>query len=222
MNPFAKKWTLFCLSATLTLACTHVGSGRYVRLGEGEDLDRLSGMYDIPPALILAANKGRRPASGQWYFIPLERGIMGSGMRNYADDITASYLESGDLIWPVPASKRISSRFGKRWGKNHHGIDIPAREGSAVIATANGRVVYSGSGLGGYGNLVVVSHPKYGLFSVYAHNQRNYVSKGDRVYKGQVIAKVGMTGRTTGAHLHFELRKNSRSLDPVKYVYKKW
>ena len=78
-------------------------------------------------------------------------------------------------------------------------------------------VIYSGNDLGGYGNLTVISH-KGGLFSIYAHARKNYTKKGDKVFRGQVIAEVGETGRTTGPHLHFEVRYDSKALDPLKFL----
>ena len=215
------KGILLLVFLGLALSCSHVGSGQYIRLRKGEGLESLAKIYGVSPAHLLAANGGRRPARGRWYFIPLKRGILGRGKFLSSKGITESYLNSGKFIWPVPSSRQISSHYGKRWGKNHQGIDISGRPGSAIVATADGRVVYSGSGLGGYGNLVVLSHGR-GIFSVYAHNKRNHVSVGQKAYKGQVIAEIGMTGRTTGPHLHFEIRKNSRPINPIKYVYKNW
>ena len=197
-------------------------SGQYIKLRKDENLEALSRIYGVPVPHLLASNKGRMPLWGEWYFIPLKRGILGHGGKvRFSDSITESYLNSGNFIWPVPSSRRISSHFGKRWGKAHQGIDIAGREGSYIVATANGTTVYSGSGLNGYGNLIVLSHGK-GFFSVYAHNKKNFVTKRQRVFKGQVIGALGKTGKTTGPHLHFEIRKNSRPLNPIKYVYKKW
>jgi murein DD-endopeptidase MepM/ murein hydrolase activator NlpD len=115
----------------------------------------------------------------------------------------------------VPSHKSISSNFGARWGRHHDGIDIPARKGTHIVSVSDGVVVYAGSGLGGYGNLTVISH-RNGLFSVYAHSDKLYTTKGQKVHKGQVIATVGSTGRSTGNHLHFEIRKNSNPVDPKK------
>ena len=209
------------LCVLLLVSCTHMRSGQYIQLRKGEGLDKLSKWYAISPPELLAANKGRKPATGKWYFIPLKRGFLGQGGLLASPGVTESYLNSGNFIWPVPSSKRISSRYGKRWGKHHQGIDIAGRSGSSIVATADGKVVYAGNALRSYGNLVVLSHGR-GFFSVYAHNKKNYVKKGERVYKGQVIGLLGQTGRATGVHLHFEIRRNSRSLDPVKYVYKNW
>ena len=86
-----------------------------------------------------------------------------------------------------------------------------------TIAIDDGIVMYSGQEIGGYGNLIVLAHRK-GYFSIYAHALKNFVSKGQRVHRGQVVALVGMTGRSTGPHLHFEVRRNSESYDPEEFV----
>ena len=114
----------------------------------------------------------------------------------------------------MPESARISSGFGRRKGRNHDGIDIPAARGTPVVATLEGVVAYAGNELSGYGNLIVVAHPK-GFFSVYAHNKVNLVREGQNVQQGEVIAKVGNTGRSTGPHLHFEFRYYDRPLNPT-------
>ena len=92
-------------------------------------------------------------------------------------------------------------------------MDIAARRGAKIVATDSGVVVYADNELGGYGNIIVLAH-KDGFFSVYAHNDKNYVSKGQKIHKGQVIGSVGSTGRSTGNHLHFEIRRDSVAYDP--------
>lgn len=214
------KWTC-TVGLLLVLSCSHFKSGQYIQISRGETLSKLAKTYKISEAHLLAANKGRNPFSGEWYFIPLKRGILGQRTIASSDNVTESYLNSGEFIWPVPSSKRISSGFGKRWGKHHEGIDIPGKVGSSIISASDGVVVYSNNGIGGYGNLLVISHGG-GIFSVYAHAKKTFVRKGQKVFKGQVVAQIGMTGRTTGPHLHFEIRKNSRPVNPIKYVYKNW
>lgn len=136
-------------------------------------------------------------------------------------------IEQGErLVRATPASLpvrgRISSKFGNRRHprsqdyKHHAGIDIVARLGSPVVATADGRVVFSGV-REGYGKVVVVDHG-FGYQTVYAHNSRLSVPVGVRVVRGQQIAHVGATGHTTGAHLHYEVRKNGVPVDPQPYL----
>jgi len=119
------------------------------------------------------------------------------------------------LLWPVKGT--LTSRFGRRGSRMHDGIDIGAKEGTAVHAAASGEVVYSDSRLSGYGKLIIIRHGK-NLFTAYAHNQRNLVRKGDKVRAGDVIARVGHTGRASGPHLHFEVRQGSTPVDPLAYL----
>jgi lipoprotein NlpD len=118
------------------------------------------------------------------------------------------------LLWPV--SGAINSGYGPRGASFHDGIDIAAPEGTPVQAIERGEVIYSDQ-LRGYGNIVIVRH-QGGIVSVYAHNQINLVREGQQVSKGEVIAKVGSTGRVTGPHLHLEIRKNNTAQDPLRYL----
>ncbi|RMF12264.1 MAG: M23 family metallopeptidase [Candidatus Dadabacteria bacterium] len=120
------------------------------------------------------------------------------------------------LIWPVPKGE-VSSGFGQRDGAPHDGVDIRAPEGSPVLAAADGRVIYSGDGLKGYGNLIIVRH-QGSWATVYAHNKENLVNKGDFVVQGQKIATVGQTGRASGPHLHFEVRFGKAPKNPLQYL----
>lgn len=119
------------------------------------------------------------------------------------------------LRWPVDG--QVSDPFGRNSGREHDGIDIRASLGTPIHSAADGRVIYSGDELKGYGNLVIVRHE--GCWAtVYAHNEKNLVDKGDFVTQGQVIAWVGNTGRTSGPHLHFELRCGKAPRDPTPHL----
>jgi murein DD-endopeptidase MepM/ murein hydrolase activator NlpD len=120
------------------------------------------------------------------------------------------------LRWPV-AAPRLTSRFGKRWGKPHEGIDMAAPIGTSVFAASTGSVIYSGDQVRGYGNMVVVKHAD-DLSTVYAHNSVLLVHTGDRVMAGQEIARVGDTGRSTAPHLHFEVRRRDAPQDPLQFL----
>lgn len=116
----------------------------------------------------------------------------------------------------------ISSYYGKRpdpfTGKPafHHGIDFAGKAGASVLAVAGGVVTWTGE-RSGYGNMVEISHGD-GLVTRYGHNQENLVAPGDVVRKGEPVALMGSTGRSTGAHVHFEVYKHGRSVDPSSYV----
>ena len=116
----------------------------------------------------------------------------------------------------------ISSGFGGRIHpisgkyKGHKGVDIPGKKGTPVNAVAAGIVVKS-ERAGGYGNMVEIRHPD-GYTTRYAHNQKNLVKEGDLVEKGQKIALLGSTGRSTGPHVHFEVRKDDKPVNPVAFI----
>lgn len=129
----------------------------------------------------------------------------------------------GKLAWPVPASSRVTSAFGWRtiWGKKefHLGIDIGAKAGTAINAAEDGQVILVRKSSTGYGWHVVINHGG-GYATLYAHTSRIDVTEGQQVKRGQTIAGVGTTGASTGNHLHFEVRINSKQVDPMGYVVK--
>jgi lipoprotein NlpD len=117
--------------------------------------------------------------------------------------------------WHWPARGRVVRRFGSA-GSN--GIDIAGRPGQPVRAASAGRVVYSGGGLRGYGELIIVKHNKRYL-SAYAHNEEALVKEGDIVAGGQRIATIGRTG-TDRVKLHFEIRRDGKPVNPLRYLPK--
>ena len=121
----------------------------------------------------------------------------------------------------APVSGTITSRYGvssKIRSSDHTGLDIAAPKGTPIKAAAAGKVTYAGNAGDGYGNYVVISHGN-GVQTVYAHCSKLLVSKGQQVSQGEVIAKVGSTGNSTGNHLHLEVRKNGIAYNPQNYVY---
>ena len=123
--------------------------------------------------------------------------------------------ETAFLNYPS-ADKMITSPYGTRWGNEHHsGIDLSGRTGEPIVASFEGVVKYAGW-LGGYGNVVILTHGS-GVETLYAHASRLTCSTGQRVSKGDKIAEVGSTGRSTGPHIHFELRNNGKAINPMKY-----
>ena len=125
-------------------------------------------------------------------------------------------------IWPIESYKEISSPFGERihpiTGKQsfHKGIDIPAPQDTDILSCDDGIVSFSGV-MNGYGNVIKIKHFD-GKETLYAHNNSNIVEKGDVVKAGQVIAKVGTTGNSTGNHLHFETIINNENRNPINVV----
>ncbi|EPR08003.1 M23 family metallopeptidase [Ruminiclostridium papyrosolvens] len=122
----------------------------------------------------------------------------------------------------IPAKGRITSPFGMRnhpithIRTVHKGVDIDAETGDPIMAAASGKVIYSGLS-GGYGKHVIIDHGN-GFKTIYGHSSKLLVKAGQIVKKGQKIALVGSTGRSTGPHLHFEIRIADTAVDPVKYV----
>ena len=135
-------------------------------------------------------------------------------------NVSKAVISNGS--WPVPGYSRVSSPFGYRihpvlgTKKLHTGMDIPAPTGTPAVAVDSGTVIYSGV-QGSYGNTVMIRHDN-GLVSLYAHNSVLVVKVGDRVKKGQVVTKVGSTGRSTGPHVHFEIRVNGTPQNPLNYL----
>ncbi|MDD5222628.1 MAG: M23 family metallopeptidase [bacterium] len=124
-------------------------------------------------------------------------------------------LEKGIFEWPVRGM--ISSRFGYRDGKIHDGIDIRAKEGTPVKAAAPGKVIFSSDEIRSYGNLIIIKHESR-FSTVYAHNRKNLVREGTLVKKGEVIAEVGITGRASAPHLHFEIREGKKPRNPEFFL----
>lgn len=129
-----------------------------------------------------------------------------------------SWFPTGSFIWPVQG--RINSPFGWRsiFGSYsyHSGLDIKASTGQSIKAADGGTVEFAGW-KGAYGNLVIINHGN-GYKTYYGHNSSLTVSAGDKVYQGQVIAKAGSTGRSTGPHCHFEIRVNGTQVNPMSYL----
>lgn len=120
------------------------------------------------------------------------------------------------FVWPVEG--RIVSGFGaKKDGLHNDGVNIAAPRGAPVRAADNGVVAYAGKEIRGFGNLLLIKH-EGGLITAYAHNDAVLVGRGDKVTRGQVIAKVGTSGGVKSPQLHFEVRQGTRAVDPAGYL----
>jgi len=136
------------------------------------------------------------------------------------------HIENNSYLSGKPITKGwLSSYFGIRKDPfngrpaMHKGIDFAGKEDASIVTTASGVVTWSGERYG-YGHLIEINHGK-GLKTRYGHNKKLLVAVGDVVTKGQVIARMGSTGRSTGPHVHYEILKNNKQVDPIKYVYRK-
>lgn len=216
--------------AALLLSCAHSprGDGVFHIVRRGENIFRIAQYYQVSASEIMEANQIRDERSlevGERLWIPEARrkppaealippptsaGDAREQSRN--DAILNGYLH---FAWPLRG--RLTARFEIRRGRRHEGIDLAAKPGTLIRASESGRVIYSGNGLGGYGKVVIIRHGKL-YATVYAHNRKNRVRKGDFVDQGEAIAEVGQTGNATGPHLHFEIRRGERARDPLNYL----
>lgn len=121
-----------------------------------------------------------------------------------------------DFSWPVKG--KISRGFKYNGPVFHTGIDIMGTKGTPIKSAASGVVIYTGDEMSGYGNMIIIKHD-FGFTSVYAHNRVNLVKVGNNVTQGEIIAELGNTGRSTGPHLHFEIRKDKKPVDPLLYLH---
>lgn len=175
---------------------------------KGDTLWRISQQYEVSLKSITSTNgisENSKLSVGQKLVIPNARGGTSSS-------------SSPSFSWPIKGL--ITSHFGNRTlgGRRdyHTGIDIDGRTGDPIRAAESGKVSFSGR-ISGYGNIIIVDHPG-GYSTVYAHNSANLVQKGQSVSKGEVIARLGATGNATGSHLHFEVRVNSKPVNPLNYL----
>lgn len=139
----------------------------------------------------------------------------GSSKFSTSREITSKKVNLGISI-TKPVSGILTSRYGYRWGRTHTGIDIGASTGTSIKAASPGRVTFAGW-KGSLGNLIVITHGN-GVQTYYGHCSKLIATAGQKVSTGDVIAKVGSTGRSTGSHLHFEIRVNGSALNPLSYV----
>jgi len=140
-------------------------------------------------------------------------------LRKLKDHVTKVYQQMVYLPSKWPVRGRIVSRFGYRytpWRGFHTGIDIDSKYGYPIRASADGVVTYSGWRRG-YGKTVEIKH-KYGYSTLYAHCSSLLVSRGERIKASQIIGKIGVTGYSTGSHLHYEVRKNKRPINPYAFL----
>ncbi|GJL78926.1 MAG: hypothetical protein NPINA01_19150 [Nitrospinaceae bacterium] len=206
--------------------------GVYHLVQPGQTLYRIAQVYDINVQTLIRINKIRDTSNvpvGTRLWVPGAYRVRyvpptDPPQRTVRNNKKRSRQESGHkkrppvknfLQWPVKGT--LTSTFGKRGTRRHEGIDIGASRGTPIYAAADGQVVFSDWGPTGYGLMVIIKH-KHHLTTVYAHNSKNWVRKNTWVKRGQKIASVGTTGRSTGPHLHFEVRNDTHPRNPLKYL----
>lgn len=202
----------------------------------GQNVFRIAKAYGLEPDDLMRTNgidDPRTLAVGQELFVPGAMRVLdvepAPGFAGASDPAPAAPAPAAPRVdtaavrtapaessfaWPLKGV--LYGRFGKRGARNHDGIDIAAPHGTAVTAAADGEVLFVGV-QSGYGKVVILRHDG-GLVTVYAHNSEILVREGARVRQGQPVAKVGQTGRTTGPHLHFEVRDGVKPRNPLLYL----
>lgn len=194
-----------------------------VRIYNGQTVWDVAQAYGVSVEDIVAANGLRSPdfvKAGQRLVVPVQASTLSprrvaAALAESAGSVASSAVALAQgFIWP--ARGRLSSGFGWRRLRHHDGIDIAAPHGAPITAARDGTVVFSGWYYA-YGKTVIVNHGS-GLQTIYGHASTVLVQRGEEVKKGQLIAKVGSTGRSTGPHLHFEVRINGRAVNPMKYL----
>lgn len=209
-------------------ACgTHTSRSRgiYHTVRAGENLYRIGKAYGVPHGRLAQVNRLRDPSRifpGQRLFVPGADRTLPVDVIAPRDRAVAVGPDDGPLpvserpfAWPIE-NGTVSSAFGPRGLGFHDGIDIAAAPGTPVLAAADGAVAYAAE-LRGYGRVIIVRHDD-GYATVYAHNRENRVREGQRVRRGEVIAKVGASGRASGPNLHFEVRRDNTARNPLFYL----
>jgi murein DD-endopeptidase MepM/ murein hydrolase activator NlpD len=230
---------LFLLAQlALVAGCARYSTGFYHEVKPGENLYRIGRHYGVEAGQLARVNRIRDVSGlqvGQRIWIPKERGapVTEAALRppesvarstpnrstsNAARQAARREAKENARIafaWPLK-QRELTSRFGKRWGRPHEGVDLAAKKGTRILAAEAGKVTHSGR-LGDYGNVVILKHAGH-YRTVYAHARKLHVKRGQFVDKGQRIAEVGSTGRASGPHLHFEIRERETPRDPMLYL----
>ena len=221
--PFA--WGCAAKRATVVPTPTTAGAGSdiYHEIGAGQTLWRIAKVYGVDVNALARANRIQDPDAleiGTRLLVP--GATVALDVPPYPEPLPgsapyASIVPDSGFAWPV-TDGRILSRFGVRRGsRNHEGLDIGGHRGEPVSAALDGRVVYAGSTMRGYGKTVVLDHGR-GLTTLYAHGAALLVQEGEWVRQGQRIARVGRTGNATTDHCHFEVRRDGVPVNPMHYL----
>jgi murein DD-endopeptidase MepM/ murein hydrolase activator NlpD len=210
--------SLFLLASCVTTGPTSLTTGVYHTVEKGQTLWRISKTYGVDMQLIAEYNDIYDPDlifEGQELYIP---GVDETKDVSYGTpsgvDMGEIILNKGLFLWPTEGL--VYSLFGMRWGRMHRGIDISGKSGTPVLAARDGTVTFAGV-KGGYGNIVILGHED-GYETRYAHLSSIKASVGDAVKTGDVIGLMGSTGRSTGPHLHFEIRKEDTARNPLFFL----
>jgi lipoprotein NlpD len=205
---------------------------KWVKAEKGDTLYGISKRYGVSVERLAQLNQLKKPyviKPGQTIFLkPLKTEAQSTARVEKTkkkpggtSPAVSSHTQSQSVSWPKtvrwqrPANGKIVKKFS-RWRNDAKGIVIEGKLGNPVVASADGKVVYSGNGLISYGNLIIIKHNK-SFLSAYAYNRKLLVQEGDMVKAGQKIAEMGRKDKLS-PRLHFEIRKNGKPVDPLKYL----
>lgn len=205
-----------CASPT-NRSTIHTGKGVYHQVEKGETLWGIGRKYRVNAAVLAQVNELQDPSRiyvGQRLWIPATNGVSTRSVSRTSPAKFRTSMKGLDFIWPVKG--QILDRFRIEENHKNGGIDIAAPEGSDVLASLPGQVIFSGKGPGTYGNTIMIDHLNE-YITVYTYNLENLVVKGQQVDRGEKIARVGW-GKAATPMLHFEIRKDSVSCDPLNFL----
>lgn len=228
-------WWLVGCQGSHTMRRSSSSPGIYHHVKSGQTLWSISRAYRVTVAELRRANRLSKSdviRIGQRLYIPGAKASRrvasrcpcgpdgkrlkkGRGTQPDADSNPASEHAGGRFLWPLHGT--LTRGFQPRGSQRHDGIDLAAPKGTPILAVEAGKVIFSDWGPGGYGRLVIIRHAD-NLVTVYAHNEKNVVRTNQNVKRGDVIATVGRSGRATGYHLHFEVRRKTVPVSPYKYL----
>jgi len=206
-------------------------NAKWIEARKGDSLYAISKRNNISIARLVQLNQLKKPYTiqpGQTIYLkPLptsasvKKGKTASTGKTVSSTSGAKTNKSSGMSWPrnvrwiSPAKGKVIKTFSRK-SDGSKGIDIAGKLGNRIVAAADGKVVYSGNGLISYGNLIIIKHNKTYL-SAYAYNRKLLVKEGMQVKAGQKIAEMGRKDKLS-PRLHFEIRKNGKSVDPLKYI----
>lgn len=219
---------IFCLLILLLSACSSKSKishttrskrrdGVYHTVRRGQTLWRIAKTYRVRVEDITRSNGISDPnkiRAGQRLFIPKTTGKYKAKAKSGRTRKSKKVVHK-KFSWPVKG--KLVSGYGNKSGKKNDGVDIAALAGTDIRAAGSGRVIYAGDKMQYYGNMVIIKHPDQ-YFTVYAHNSVNLVKVSQWVTGGQVIARVGDTGRVESPRLHFEIRYGEKPVNPQIYL----
>ncbi len=204
---------IFLISGCSTIR-TQKENGHWYQLKKGDTIDNVAQKFSLDPLEIQRENQiydTDDVTIGMKIFIPGVRKI--ESEKTEVGRITRR-SDASPMVWPSQGT--LSSGYGMRHGRMHQGVDLTRDKGKDIVAAGSGTIKFAGN-KEGFGKTIIIDHGN-GLSTLYAHSEKLYVSKGEKVKQGKLISKMGSTGKSTGIHLHFEIHKNGIPQNPLRYL----